>query len=64
MAFSKEITAFNIDAILALTTYQTPQEFELMKQFISQERGLKAYENRYERLHVHVVFQKIKKYWL
>ena len=65
MVLSKEINAFNIDtrAILVSTVDQTHQEFELMKQFISHERGLKAYEDRYEQLHVHVVFQKIKEYW-
>ena len=62
MSLSKEIQAFNIDTILALTADQTLQEFLLMQQFITNERGLKAYEDRYEWLHVHVVFQKIKKY--
>ena len=62
MALSKEISAFNIDAILASTADQTPQELELMKPFRSYERGLKAYEDRHERLHVQVLFKKIKKY--
>ena len=57
---SKEIHDFNIDTILASTADQTPQEFELMQQFIFHERGLKAYDDRYEWLHVHVVFQKLR----
>ena len=47
MALSKEINAFNIDAILASTADLTSQEFVLMQQFISHERGLKAYEDRF-----------------
>ena len=47
MALSKEINAFNIDAILASTADFTPQEFVLMQQFICHERGLKAYEDRF-----------------
>ena len=54
--------SFNIDAILASTADQTAQEVELMKPFVSHERGLKAYEDRYECLHVHVDFNKIKTY--
>ena len=40
MAFSKELSAFNIHAILASTVDQTPQEVMLMKQFVNHERGL------------------------
>ena len=62
MALSKEISAFNIDAILASTADQTPREIELMKPCVSHERGPKAYEDRYERVHVEVLFKKINKY--
>jgi len=62
MALSKEMGAFNIDAILASTADQIAQEVELMKPFVSHERGLKAYEDRYEWLHVHFGFPKIKTY--
>ena len=47
MALSKEINAFNIDAILASTADLTSQEFVLMQQFICHDRGLKAYEDRF-----------------
>ena len=47
MALSKEMNAFNIDAILASTADFTTQEFVLMQQFISHDRGLKAYEDRF-----------------
>ena len=62
MALSKEMGAFNIDAILASTSDQIAQEVEDMKPFVAHERGPKAYEDRYEWLHVHLVFQKIKTY--
>ena len=47
MALSKEMGAFNIDAILASTADQIAQEVEVMKPFVSLERGLKSYEDRY-----------------
>ena len=47
MALSKEINAFNFDAILASTADLTSQEFVLMQKFITHERGLKAYEDRF-----------------
>ena len=39
MALSKEMGAFNIDAILASTADQIAQEVELMKPFVSHERA-------------------------
>ena len=62
MALSKEMGSFNIDAILASTADQIAKEVEVMKPFVTHERGLKAYEDRYEWLHVHLVFPKIKTY--
>ena len=62
MALSKEMGAFNIDAILASTADQIAKEVEVMKPFVTHERGLKAYEDRYEWLHVHFGFPKINTY--
>ena len=51
MALSKELNALNIDVILASTTDQTCSETVLMQQFVKHDRGLKAYESKYERVH-------------
>ena len=48
MSMSKELAAFNIDAILASTADQPSTEAILMEQFVKHDRGLKAYESRYE----------------
>ena len=62
MALSKEMSSFNIDAILASTADQIAHEVELMKPSVSHERGLKANEDRYEWLQVHFGFPKINTY--
>ena len=51
MAFPNELSAFNIDAMLASTAGQTPHKVVLVKQFVNHKRGLKAYADRYERVH-------------
>ena len=51
MALSNELSAFNIDAILASTADRTPHKVVLVKQFVNHKRGLKAYADRYERVH-------------
>ena len=51
MALSNKLSAFDIDAILASTADQTPHTVVLVKQFVNHKRGLKAYADRYERVH-------------
>ena len=51
MALSNKLSAFNIVAILASTADRTPHKVMLVKQFVNHKRGLKAYADRYERVH-------------
>ena len=61
MALSKELAAFNIDAILASIVNHQSTEAVLMQPFVEHERGLKAFKSRYKRVHGKKVFKKINK---